>query len=148
MRDEDPICRNLKVKQDAFFRAAEREGFTLAVLSADTDIPVGTLASYRSTQAREPSIMSLATFVKLAAVVPPRLSSLLIEDSGKLVAARDGQDATWLRLGERAGAFAAKVCRFQSTDGHIDHREDADLRADMIEILTEGHGAIGAGQRP
>lgn len=146
MREEDPICRNLAIKQDAFFRACEREGFTMGVLATETGIPLSTLSSYRPTNARpQPALMALATFVKLGRVpnMPAHLLSLLIEDSTFVAARTDAQTSAWLAMGERACAFGAKVMRYQASDNHIDHREDADLRTDMIEIISEGHGMVG-----
>ena len=145
MRDDDAICRNLKVKQHAFFAAAEREGYSLGVLSAETGIPVSTLGSYRTTNARVPAVMGLATFIKLTAATRkhPQLASLLIEDSGCVIASSEPQAAEWLALGERLCATGAKIMRYQASDGHIDHIEDADLCADMVEIVSEGHTMIG-----
>ena len=146
MLDVEAISRNLAVKQDAFFRAAKREGYTFAVLSADTGIPTGTLESYRSTPSRpKPAIMGLAMFVKLAGATRkhPHLASLLIEDSGCVIATAEPQATEWLALGERMCAAGAKIFRYQASDNHIDHREDADLCAEMIEIVSEGHAMLG-----
>jgi hypothetical protein len=148
MRDEDRILRNLKLKQDAFFRATDREGMTLSWWSAETGIPAGTLASYKITNGREPSVMGLATFVKLVASLPAQhihLASLLIEDSGCFIAQADSRGAEWLALGEKACAFGAKVMRYQASDNHIDHIEAGDLRHDLIEFVTVGTGALGEG---
>ncbi len=144
MRDDGAIERNLVVKQAAFFRAAAKRGFSAAVLAEETDIPATTLASYVDKPSRKASLMPLAVFVKLARVpeMPAELLSILIEDSGHDVVPHDPARACWLELGEKASSFAAKVFRYQATGGHIDHREDADLREDMRELVAEGQGAI------
>jgi len=147
MRDEDPICRNLKVKQDTFFLAAEKRGYGLPDIEERTGIPRSTLSSYKTSGAREPSLMGLATFIKLAKI--PALVDLvsrLIEDSDLALAPKEPRTADWLAAGARAAAFASKVCQFQATGGFIDHVEDAELRTDMITIVSEGHGIIGGGK--
>lgn len=151
MRDVETIERNLRAKQDAFFAGCEvaEPPLTMAMLAARSGIPVETLRSYRTTNARKPSIMGLAVFVRLVGALPEELvhlGSLLIEDSGCFVARTDPRAAAWLELGDRAGAFASKVCRYQASGGHIDHVEDADLRTDLIEIVSGGHGMLGGGQ--
>lgn len=146
MHDECPIERNLRqVKQAAFFRAADRAGFSVGVLASETGISRATLDSYIATPSRpKPSIMSLAVFVKLASVrdLPPHVTSLLIDDCGLDLVARDPARTNWLTLGEKMSAFTTKVFRFQATGNHIDHREDAELREDVIEIISESHGAL------
>lgn len=146
MRDEDTITRNLKVKQGAFFISCESEGLTMGVLAATSGIPIDTLRSYRPTRSREASVMGLTVYVKLLRALPSNLlhlGSLLIEDSGCVVASADTQAANWLAIGERACAFGAKVFRYQASDNHIDHREDADLREELLTIVSEGHGVLG-----
>ncbi len=142
MRDDDPVARNLAVKQGIFFAACERRGLTLAALAAATEIPASTLGSYKPVHSRATALMGLCVFNKLARVVPAELMSMLIEDSGFQLAPVDPVAADWLGLGGRTAAFAAKVCQFQQTGNHIDHREAAELRDEMLIIIAEGHGAI------
>jgi hypothetical protein len=146
MRDEDPIRQNLETKQDLFFRACAKRGLTIAGMAAAAGIEAGTLGTYKPTHGRKASLMPLWAFIRLAGFVPTDLMSILIEDSGHQLAPIDPQAADWLGLGARAGAFASKVCEFQATGGHIDHREAAVLREDMLVIISEGQGAVtGAG---
>lgn len=142
MRDEDAICRNLKAKQGLFFTACERRGLTIPAMAAAAEIAEPTLRSYKPVPSRETSAMSLWAFIRLARIVPPDLMSLLIEDSGHQLAAIDPAAANWLALGAKAAKFASKVCEFQATGGHIDHREQAELREDVLIIISEGHGAV------
>lgn len=144
MRDDGQIERNLMVKQETFFRKAGERGFTIAVIAAETDIPGPTLGSYVDKPSRKASLMPLAAWIKIARIpnFPTDLLSMLIEDSGHDAVPRDPQRADWLRIGERATRFASKVFRYQATGNHIDHREDADLREDLREIVAEGQGAI------
>lgn len=145
MRDECPVERNLRVKQGAFFRAAAKAGFGIALLAEEIGEHRSTLDSYIEKPSRpRPSIMSLAMFIKLASVpsLPPHIAALLIEDSGLDLVSRDPQRANWLALGAKAAAFSSKVCAYQASDNHIDHREDADLRNDIIEIISDGQGAV------
>jgi hypothetical protein len=148
MHDECPIERNLRhVKQAAFFRAADKAGFSIPILAAETGISRATLDSYLPMPSRpKPAIMSLAVFVKLAAVkdLPPHVTALLIDDSGLDLVAREPSRTNWLALAEKMCGFGGKVLRFQSTGNHIDHREEAELREDVIEIISEGQGAIAA----
>ena len=148
MRDEDTIQRNLEAKQAAFFLGCEKRGLTLAALGEVLDVSSSTLSAYRPTRARpKPSLMPLALFIRIARcdAVPTELANLLIEDSGHQLAPIDAVQTDWLTLGERAAGFAAKVCKFQATGGHIDHREDAELREDILIIVSEGQGAAGVG---
>lgn len=142
MREECQIARNLEVKQGVFFLACEKRGLSLAALAAAIDVSPSTLGSYKPLPSRKPSLMPLAMFIKLSRFVPADLMSLLIEDSGHQLAPIDPSAANWLGLGMRAATFASKVCEFQSTGGHIDHREAAELREDMLVIISEGHGAV------
>jgi len=145
MSEVEMISRNLAVKQHAFFHAAKGEGYSKAVLSIETGIPASTLDSYCTTGSRKPAIMPLDNFVKLISATRkhPHLASLLIEDSGCVIASTDPQATEWLALGERMCAAGAKIFRYQASDNHIDHREDADLCAEMIEIVSEGHAMLG-----
>jgi len=146
MRDDGAIERNLEIKQDAFFRAAAKRGFSIAVIAAEAEISASTLASYIPKPSRpKPSLMPLAVWIKIARIpnFPADLLSMLIEDSGHDAVARDAEQASFLDLGEKAGSFAAKVCRFQSTGGHIDHGERAELIEDLRAFVPEAQGAIG-----
>jgi hypothetical protein len=149
MRDDDTILRNLEAKQAAFFLGCEKRGLSLTALAVMLDAPIATLSSYRATRAKpKPALMSLALFIKIAGCedIPTDLANLLIEDSGHQLAPIDGTRTDWLPLAARTAAFASKVCQFQDTGGHIDHREEAQLREDMLIIISEGHGAVtGAG---
>jgi hypothetical protein len=149
MADECPIERNLRfVKQAAFFRAADRAGFSIGVLASEIGVPRSTLDSYLPMPSRpKPAVMSLAMFVKLAGVpnLPSHVSALLIEDCGLDLVPRDPSRASWLQLAEKMCTFGSKVLRFQATGNHIDHREEAELREDVAEIIAEGHGAIAPG---
>lgn len=144
MRDDGAIERNLIIKQATFFRKAGERGFTVAVIEAETGIPGPTLSSYVDKPSRKASLMPLAAWIKIAAIpnFPTDLLSLLIEDSGHNAVRRDAEQASFLDLGERAGSFAAKVCRFQATGGHIDHGEKAELIEDLREFAAEAQGAI------
>ena len=142
MRDEDPISRNLKAKQGLFFSACEKRGLTIAAMAAAVDMSDDTLRSYKPTPSREPSQMPLSAFIRLSREVPADLMSILIEDSGHNLAPIDPAASDWLGLGMRAARFASKVCEFQATGGHIDHREATELREDMLIIISEGHGAV------
>ena len=147
MRDEDAICRNLKVKQGVFFTACEKRGYTVAGMAAAAEISEPTLRSYKPGTAREPSAMGLWALIKLAkAGIPTDLLSILIEDSDLSLTAIDPAAADWMRLAARTANFASKACAFQASDNHIDHREAAELREDMLIIISEGRGAVtGAG---
>jgi hypothetical protein len=148
MRDEDAISRNLADRQDRILREgglAERRGLTLALLHAETGLSVDTLKSYRRTKSREPAIMSLANFVKLALALPSDLSSLLIEETGLDLVAKTPVEKDWLSLGERAAALASKVCRYQSTGGVIDHREDAELTEELREFAADAQAMVATG---
>lgn len=142
MRDEDPIARNLEIKQGLFFSACEKRGYTIAGLAEATGISKSTLGSYRPSPSRATTAMGLCVFNKLAKEVPAEIMSILIEDSGYQLAPIDPQAANWLGLGGRAAEFASKVCRFQATGNAIDHREAAELREDILIIISEGHGAV------
>lgn len=145
MRDDGAIERNLAVKQQTFFRKAADRGFTVGVIAAETDIPATTLGTYIDKPSRKASLMPLAAFIKIGRIAdfPADLLSLLIEDSGHDAVPHDAERADWLALGEKAASFASKVCRYQSTGGHIDHVEAEDLREDVREIVAEGQGIIG-----
>lgn len=148
MRDEDAISRNIVDRQDRILREgglAERRGLSLTLLSAETHIPVATLKSYRTTHSRPAAMMSLAAFVKLARALPADLASLLIEDSGLDLVAKTPVEKDWLALGERAAALASKVCRFQSTGGVIDHREDAELTDELREFAADAQAMVATG---
>jgi hypothetical protein len=148
MRDEDQILRNLEAKQNAFFAGCERRGLSLSALSAALDISISTLSGYRFTKGKpKPAMMPLALFIKIARcdVIPTDLANILIEDSGHQLIAIDPVQTDWLHLGALTAQFSAKVCEYQATGGHIDHREDADLREEMLIIVSEGNGAISAG---
>lgn len=148
MREEDPILRNLETKQAAFFTGCERRGLTLSTLAAALDVPLPTMSGYRFTAAKpKPALMPLSLFIKIARcdAIPTELANILIEDSGHQLIAIDPVKTDWLRLGALTGQFASKVCEFQATGGHIDHREDAELREEILTIVSEGNGAIGGG---
>lgn len=145
MRDECAISRNILDRQDRILRSggiAERRGLSLKVLEAETGIPTETLKSYRRTNSREPSIMSLAAFVKLARALPADVASLLIEDSGFDLAPCRKREKDWLALGERAAGLASKVCRYQSTNGHIDNAEDADLTEELRAFAQDARAMV------
>ncbi|CAN5574007.1 hypothetical protein BH10PSE14_BH10PSE14_06400 [soil metagenome] len=142
MRDDCPISRNLEVKQGLFFSACEKRGLSIAAMAAAADMSASTLGSYRPSSKRVPSLMPLTVFVKLAREVPADLMNILIEDSHHHLTAIDPGTANWLGLGMRAARFASKVCEFQATGNRIDHREDAELREDMLIIISEGNGAV------
>ena len=146
MSDECPISRNLTVKQAGFFAAAEREGYTLGVLASHTGISPETLRSYIDKPSRKASLMPLVAFIKLSRVpgLPAHVLGLLIEDAGYDLAPRDPARTDWLRYAEKLAGFTAKVFRFQSSDNHIDHREDIELREDVLEIISESQGALAA----
>jgi hypothetical protein len=146
MRNGETIERNLKLKQEAFFLACDAAGLTMGVMAARSGLPIGTLRSYRTVPSREPSIMGFASFVAIVGSLPAEhvhLASVLIEDTGCTITRLDPNSAEWLALGEKLCRAGAKIMRYQQSDGHIDHAEDADLRTDMIEIVSDGAGKIG-----
>ena len=148
MRDGDQIVRNLEAKQAAFFAACDKRGLSLSALAAALDAPISTLSGYRPTNAKpKPALLPLEMFIRIAAceVIPTDLANVLIEDSGHQLIAVDPVKTDWLRLGALTAQFSSKVCEYQATGGHIDHREDADLREEILIIVSEGNGAIGGG---
>jgi hypothetical protein len=144
MRDDGAIERNLILRQATFLRKAAERGFSIALIETETGIPATTLASYIDKPSRKASLMPLSAFIKIAAIdnFPDDLLSLLIEDSKHDVIRRDAEASSFLELGAKAGSFAAKVCQFQATGGHIDHAEKAELIEDLREFVSEGQGAI------
>lgn len=146
MSDDCPISRNLTVKQAAFFAAADREGFSLGVLASHMGISVETLRSYIDKPSRKASLMPLVTFIKLSRVpgLPTHVLGLLVEDAAFDLAPRDPLRTNWLALGERMSSFCAKVLRFQSSNNHIDHREEVELCEDVLGIISESQGALAA----
>lgn len=146
MLDECSIARNLRVKQDSVFRLAEKRGISLALISAETEIPLPTLQSYRSTPSRKASVMSLATFIKLARALPDDLASLLIEDSEYYLSPLHPVDRDWMAFAEKTAAFTSKVCHYQVTGGHIDHCEDQDLAEEARQLAAEAQRMVAPGK--
>lgn len=128
MRSDCPIERNLRDRQDVVLRAAETRGLTNALLAAAAGISPDTLRMYRRTDAREPSIMPLDNFIKVARALTQRghgdLASLLIEDSGCRLAPIDPEAANWDGIAAETATLTAAICTAR-IDGQIDHRERA-----------------------
>jgi hypothetical protein len=121
----------------AVLRIAKKRGITLSLLSAETDIPEPTLRAY----ANGTNGLSWQNAKKLIRALPADLGSLLIEDTGYRLAPIEARGASWLALGERMAQFTGKILHFQGTGGGIDPREHAELREDVLVIISEGQGA-------
>lgn len=90
------ISNHVRATQETVFRLAARDhGLTRKRLNLETGIPITTLKSWA-----EGTEMPLSAFVKLAAVIPNGIMSLLIEPAGKAVsdAAHDDTDLDDLAL--------------------------------------------------
>lgn len=145
MRDDTcPVSRSCISRQDRVLRlAASREGSSFAMLAAETGIPEPTLRSYTDRPSRPAQMMPYSAVVKLLRALPDDLADLLIEESGYALKPRDTADKDWLGFAERTATFSAKVLRYQSTDGMIDHREDADLTNEARELASHAQGMVG-----
>jgi hypothetical protein len=152
MSHDCQITRNVRDRQDAVLRIAETRGMTLSLLAAETEIPADTLASYRRTNSREPSVMPLVNFIKVAKVLVERghgdLASLLIEDTGCGLQPRDPEAANLFAVGSAASGLASLICEAAS-DGRFDHQEKAQIKRKagplmaMLQDVTAGGGAAG-----
>lgn len=142
LQPDDSDDDNVRVAQETFFFAASKRGFTRQILAERSGISTDTLGIYCGTRERKASIMSLAKVRRLVAVVPLEVGSILLDGTGVHLVADDPRRAGWLSIADRMASFAAKVCRYQATGPGIDHREEADLREDIITIIAEGEGQV------
>lgn len=148
MRDDCAVTRNVLLRQDRVLRLAAQRGLSIALLSAETGIPEGTLESYFDRPSRAPSVMSLPNFVKIAAALVAHhhgdLASLLIEDSGCTLAPRDAESANLHAVGAAAAGLAATICT-AAADGRFDHREKAAIRDQAGPVLAMLQDVVAGG---
>jgi hypothetical protein len=147
MRDDCPVSRNCIVKQAAVLRLAEARGHSIALLSAETQIPEPTLRSYIDKPSRPASLMSFAVVVKLLRALPADLAQLLLEDSGYQLVPAQCSEKDWPGLAKRASDLSSMVLDALSSGGRIDHREDAKLTDAARELAAEAE-AMTAGALP
>lgn len=86
------ISNSVAAAQHHFFDLAKRKfGFTLKVISLETDISLSTLVDWDNGR----SAMSLAGFVKIIGIkgFPNQLASLILEPAGKMVADAESDEA-------------------------------------------------------
>lgn len=123
MSHNDRQSQDVIARQETVLRLAERDhGLTLAMLSAETHIPIATLASYKNGTA-----MPLHNAVKLARVLPDHLVSLWFETTGKVVVETQGDEHSLLgELLAAATAYSADHAE-RIADGVICHRDKAAL---------------------
>ncbi len=91
---ECEISERILLAQVRMFDLAERHyGLTLKVLHLETQIPLDSLRCYAGkVKSRTVTQMPLGVFVKLARVIPDELSSLPMEESGKVIADAEPDD--------------------------------------------------------
>ena len=146
MRDECELTRNLLRRQDTVLSKASERGLSYVDLEMETGVSRNTWPSYKRTDGRAQSVMSLATFLKLAMALNKNgwldLASYLLEGTGLSLAPTEPCKKDWLGFAERTAEFSAKVLRYQSTDGRIDHREDADLTNEARVIAAQAEGMV------
>lgn len=141
--DDSADDEYVRIKQDTFFLACDRRGYSRVDLAERSGISADTLRIYVTVPSRpKSSIMSLAMVRRLIRAVPAELGSILIDGTGVHLVADDPKPAGWLTLAERMSGFVGKVLRYQATGPGIDHREEADLREDIITIIAEGEGQV------
>jgi hypothetical protein len=145
MCGDDEISENVRKKQDRVLRKLKDRGMSFLDLEVETGIPEDTWPSYTITKARpKPSVMSLATFIKLAKALHDNhhddLASMLIEDSGFSLKPIQHRERNWLGFVSRLQSFGSKACGY-AADG-IDHREDAELTEEVRTIAAEAQGMV------
>jgi hypothetical protein len=119
--------------QERMLRLAERDyGLTIAVLEAETGVPSVTLRTYK-----RDTMMPLATFVKLCAVIPDNLTSLVLEPAGKAVCSPESVDGDIDELAHETSALTFEILDAKR-DGRIDHveRERIKDRARKVEAVS------------
>lgn len=100
-----------KARQGELFRLAERDyGLTVSALATETRIPEKTLASYNHSNIFARAKMPLWVFVRLCAVIPNDVTSVMLEPVGKRVASLEGADDLD-SLATEAGDFAHEYSR-------------------------------------
>ena len=118
------------------FRLAERDHhITRKRLQLETGIPYNTLKSYATG-----TEMPMSAFVKLAAVIPNELVSLLLEPAGKHLADDEADHGSLHELAREVGHFSAEYIDAVS-DGSVTHIEKARLK-DRARRLASAAGAI------
>ena len=141
MFDRDQAERNLIVKQAAFFTASAARGYSLAVLSVETGIPVSTLSSYIDKPSRKGAIMPLSVFNCLARKVPADIASLLVEDSEHRLCPLDGVESNWASLASDAASLVSDICSAQA-DGRVDHVEERRLIEHSRRVIGSLQGVV------
>ena len=141
MFDRDQAERNLVVKQAAFFTACAARGYSVAVLSVETGIPVSTLASYIDKPSRKAAILPLSVFNCLARKVPADIASLLIEDSEHRLCPFDSVESNWAAVASDVAGLVSDICSAQA-DGRVDHVEALRLKEHSRRVIGSLQGVV------
>jgi hypothetical protein len=93
MTDTRGTEQETKARQGELFRLAERDyGLTLDALATETGIGLSALKTYNHSNIFARAKMPLWVFIRLCAVIPDDVSSVMLEPVGKRVASMDGGD--------------------------------------------------------
>lgn len=120
-------------RQERMLRLAERDhDLSIKALSAETGIPEVTLRTYK-----RDTMMPLSAFVKLCAVIPDDLTSLILEPAGKAVCSPESTDGDIDELAHETSALTFEILDAKR-DGKIDHveRERIKDRARKVEAVS------------
>lgn len=93
MPDTRGTEQETKANQAELFRLAERDyGLTIAALATETGIPEKTLTSYNHSNIFARAKMPLWVFIRLCAVIPDDVTSVMVEPVGKVIRSTGGGD--------------------------------------------------------
>jgi hypothetical protein len=134
MADCNDSSRDVDKRVGDVFRMFVGQGrrISYAALVEATGVPLTSLKGYAGGVA-----MPLHVALRLIPALPREAANMLVEPCGHKLVPFDAADKDWLSLAEKSASFAAKVIRYQATNGHIDHAEDADLLRDARELAAE-----------
>lgn len=133
-RNECEISLAVEAGQRAMFRLAEKNhGLSLNILSLETGIPLGTLRSYAPAKAEMPATaMPVTALVKLSAVIPNELTSLMLDPGGKLICDAEPEETDIDDLARAAVDLLSRyvAARHPDSPGNIRivHSEEQDIR--------------------
>lgn len=124
--------------QERLLRLAERDyQLTAKVLSAETGIPIATLASYR-----KGTMMPALAMAKLCSVIPDELTSMMFEPVGKHIGSNEPGEGDLDALGRAAAALTSDYVEAIS-DGIVTPMERANLK-DRARRITPLARAVAA----